>query len=384
MNGDLFFDGKKFISSKRAAQISGYVNDYIGQLCRDGKLECRMVGRTWYVGFESLIQHKNLNNSSVTKRGKRKGQPLLKKGEIRRAQVESEHNIAPAHDPILTVVQDGQSGILSPVQIKYIVDDSPLLPQLISKQTEIDVVVDDMSEESSEEYSIPINILNTEERHVHSRDGISVSTSLPKDIFNEHENYFYARNTAPETLVKDFYFSKIFTSALSFIFAILFVSTLVFSFTGARENVRKGISIIAQNTHKSLVQVNDSVSANIFSGAYSALRGTAVAFYDAVNSLMGIRSTTLVMRNPDEGNRSQTPVQSGTHESPVPVSKGMVVVPVDDQTVSQEEAIASIKNNFSDDVIVRPDGSGVSGVIEPVFKKVSGDEYLYVLVPVNE
>lgn len=59
MNSDLYFDGATYISAKRAAKISGYVNDYIGQLCRDGKLQAKMVGRSWYVSLESLIAHKN-------------------------------------------------------------------------------------------------------------------------------------------------------------------------------------------------------------------------------------------------------------------------------------------------------------------------------------
>lgn len=70
MNGDLYFEGKKFISSSRAAKISGYVNDYIGQLCRDGKLEARMVGRSWYVCLESLIEHKKTNGTGTRSRGK--------------------------------------------------------------------------------------------------------------------------------------------------------------------------------------------------------------------------------------------------------------------------------------------------------------------------
>jgi hypothetical protein len=65
MGSDLLFDGKTYISSKRAASISGYVNDYIGQLCRSGAIEAKMVGRTWYVSLESLIAHKNENASGT-------------------------------------------------------------------------------------------------------------------------------------------------------------------------------------------------------------------------------------------------------------------------------------------------------------------------------
>lgn len=58
MENSLIFQGKKYISSKRASKISGYSSDYIGQLCRAGKLNCRMVGHTWFVSKESLIVHR--------------------------------------------------------------------------------------------------------------------------------------------------------------------------------------------------------------------------------------------------------------------------------------------------------------------------------------
>lgn len=42
-------DGVDYISSRRAAKIMGYTQDYIGQLCRGGKIEARQVGRGWYI-----------------------------------------------------------------------------------------------------------------------------------------------------------------------------------------------------------------------------------------------------------------------------------------------------------------------------------------------
>ncbi len=58
MKDSFIFEGKKYISAKRASGVSGYSSDYVGQLCRGGKLECRMVGRTWFVSEESLYLHK--------------------------------------------------------------------------------------------------------------------------------------------------------------------------------------------------------------------------------------------------------------------------------------------------------------------------------------
>lgn len=58
MEESLEFDGKRYISSKRAASLVGYTKDYVGQLCRGGKVEARLVGRSWYVSEESIRKHK--------------------------------------------------------------------------------------------------------------------------------------------------------------------------------------------------------------------------------------------------------------------------------------------------------------------------------------
>lgn len=53
----LILQDKNYISAKRASVIFGYTSDYVGQLCRLGKLECQMIGRTWFVSEESIINH---------------------------------------------------------------------------------------------------------------------------------------------------------------------------------------------------------------------------------------------------------------------------------------------------------------------------------------
>lgn len=50
--------GKTYISSKRAAEITGYAKDYVGQLCREGHVDARMVGRSWYVYEPSIQAHR--------------------------------------------------------------------------------------------------------------------------------------------------------------------------------------------------------------------------------------------------------------------------------------------------------------------------------------
>lgn len=55
---ELTIDGKTYVSSKRAAAITGYAKDYVGQLCREGRVEARLVGRSWYVYEPSIRAHR--------------------------------------------------------------------------------------------------------------------------------------------------------------------------------------------------------------------------------------------------------------------------------------------------------------------------------------
>lgn len=52
------FEGKTYVSAPRAAKLTGYHVDYIGQLARGGKILSRQVGRRWYVDLDALKQHK--------------------------------------------------------------------------------------------------------------------------------------------------------------------------------------------------------------------------------------------------------------------------------------------------------------------------------------
>ncbi|MFA6405732.1 MAG: hypothetical protein WCW46_03250, partial [Candidatus Paceibacterota bacterium] len=61
MDKPLKFNGKKFISARRAADITGYTSDYVGQLCRAKKIKSKLVGRSWYVVEDEILDHKNKN-----------------------------------------------------------------------------------------------------------------------------------------------------------------------------------------------------------------------------------------------------------------------------------------------------------------------------------
>ncbi|MCI0619762.1 tail fiber domain-containing protein [Candidatus Wolfebacteria bacterium] len=53
MTDGIEFNGKTYISSRRAAEISGYTSDYIGQLARAGKIRSKLIGKLRFVDEES-------------------------------------------------------------------------------------------------------------------------------------------------------------------------------------------------------------------------------------------------------------------------------------------------------------------------------------------
>jgi len=55
---EIVIDEKKYISSKQAAKETGYAKDYVGQLCREGRVQARLVGRSWYVLESAIYDHR--------------------------------------------------------------------------------------------------------------------------------------------------------------------------------------------------------------------------------------------------------------------------------------------------------------------------------------
>ncbi|XKT74472.1 MAG: helix-turn-helix domain-containing protein [Patescibacteria group bacterium UBA2163] len=54
-------NGQAYISSKRAAEISGYTQDYVGQLARDRKISATRIGRSWYIDESDLREHAGID-----------------------------------------------------------------------------------------------------------------------------------------------------------------------------------------------------------------------------------------------------------------------------------------------------------------------------------
>ena len=54
MTNEITLEGEEYISSKRASELSGYAQDYIGQLARVAAIDAKRIGGLWYVSLDSL------------------------------------------------------------------------------------------------------------------------------------------------------------------------------------------------------------------------------------------------------------------------------------------------------------------------------------------
>lgn len=126
------FDTITFTKASVLAKEFGYTADYLGQLCRSGKVTARLVGRTWYVDRTSLETHRD--GRYQVQRHKSRPDDIINKIEVSdgvsRIQVEpvvtsrqAKHYYAHGTNPSLQ---------LSKAVPRYEIDQSPLMPQVHS------------------------------------------------------------------------------------------------------------------------------------------------------------------------------------------------------------------------------------------------------------
>ncbi len=95
------FDGTDYISAARAGKITGYHQDYVGQLARGGKVESRRIGNRWFVSRAAVESHKRQKDAllgvvqaeAVGIRGQKRPEELRDSGTFFSYTTES-------HDPI--------------------------------------------------------------------------------------------------------------------------------------------------------------------------------------------------------------------------------------------------------------------------------------------
>jgi hypothetical protein len=69
MSDTITVDEKTYVTSKKAAGMTSYTQDYIGQLARGGQIDAQRVGGLWYVNIESLQAYKSLPREESSRLG---------------------------------------------------------------------------------------------------------------------------------------------------------------------------------------------------------------------------------------------------------------------------------------------------------------------------
>jgi hypothetical protein len=349
MNSDLYFDGKKFISASRGAKLTGYVTDYIGQLCRDGKLDCRMVGRSWYVSLDSLISHKNANGNGT----KSRSQKHNKKAVLISAESFEKETLK---------IEQGEEFVVAPVEST--VSDVVSVPSTVVAQ-----IVEE------EQHVIPVHVVSEEKVHVATTPFVSPITAFDIEISNRR-----AYNNAH----KQFFFFAFPRLAAGMV--ALFVAMIGF---WSALHINPDVEVAYNNVFHSLKEkstntfayAGESLEANVFSALKPVVNDAGVAVYRTINGwIYQTQRRILVMAGKQP--KVETVVEVPAEETNTKPSQGMVVVPTDEKT-DRQAVVAKIKGSFSDEVTVEQSADGSNGVITPVFKKSKGDDYLYVLVPIK-
>lgn len=137
---ELEIDGKKYLSSKRAAREHKYHIDYIGQLIRAGKVSGKKVGRSWYVEEASLKSY------LLAEAGAPAPIPVEHPAEEPAIEPEPIAAAEPAHQPIMPV----EASKIEPDMHRQVVEEKPIAQMHAYAQTHEETV------ERAVHFSMPV------------------------------------------------------------------------------------------------------------------------------------------------------------------------------------------------------------------------------------
>ena len=164
---ELDIKGNKYISSKRASELTGYAKDYIGQLARAGKINGTRMGRAWYVEEASLLAHASSDQQSVSSAEQERKEEEKEKEEKREEVVASPVHIRVSQMPqqFMSKAPPLPSSVHSGMQrwtpATYSNDDADLLPKPLKEHRAESIA--NGEEDTAQEVSVPVRSPISEE-----------------------------------------------------------------------------------------------------------------------------------------------------------------------------------------------------------------------------
>lgn len=135
---ELDIQGKKYISSKRASEITGYAKDYVGQLARAGKVPATRVGRSWYVDESAIQEHAGLLVNAETPTPEVKAPPESEEMVIIQKDTEPHFLSARQRAALYSLQQIKMHGAHHNAfktwsAVNYLEDERDMLPKIIAR-----------------------------------------------------------------------------------------------------------------------------------------------------------------------------------------------------------------------------------------------------------
>lgn len=347
----LIFNGKKYISSRRAASISGYTSDYVGQLARSKKIPSRMVGRNRFIDESALLEY---IHSGDVKSGSSDTYPGQETGVGNGLSVSEDFNDNNHINDNYLQNKGFSKDEDNSDEISSIRDQERMAKRVgNSKNTSFETKVSFVA-------SLAVVIIMGVFLNLGpGRDGLNtfVQSFSGDNNFSQNQTEQLAKVELAE--VKNF-LNEVDESFLGYLSRID-MKVILF----AQSFRDKVLSLFGDNevTDTEVVQVDNSTSQN--------------------------QTSEEVSFNVDEEKLRQYVRQIMLSEqdvfAPGRSYNGIVTLPSTGDSERDRQIIEDVKNSFSDDVVVELDSSNTFGTIKPVFRNKDNldESYMFLLVPVN-
>ena len=369
MNQSLSFDGKTYISVSRASKKFGYTADYVGQLCRAGKIDARMIGRTWYVEWESIKNHKKTKKHRIRRTAE----------EIRRERLQQE----PGN--IVEVATSEESEDCPPEEYLAKIDAE------INQQTPQEKKIEHVTEPIVN--LIPLEAIslnkNKDEIEIHHTpiDRKIVDEALPITYSYDVQNDWLPKLSKKSVEIRPVQKSTVslphynpmlaMTLGLFIFLNLVFVGINILSPQIANPIVRNIENSLGILGNDEAIAINtQSENTQNLSSIYGGIQGV----WDFMITPLKQKINRFAIRYMDSLGFAKKGTTEEISTSKTPITNGLVVLPDDKD---HEAKVASIKKTFSDEVQIKEDADSQSGVIVPKFREADGEGYTYVLIPIE-
>ena len=351
--------GKKYISSKRASEISEYSSDYIGQLCREGKLVCQRMGHTWFVTEDSLRAHMtNIWNEDVLNN---------------RSGIMRKRSIKDQRETVSEIVNADTSKRLSSKHAALFSGYSSDYIGQLCRSKKIDGVL------VGKTWFVTETSLKDHMNRISSEENARAREVLVKRRIDDEKKFLERRNASAATLAAKTVASAKFRFTDSTRVQRSRKSGAIFTFIkrgAVLLTLSIGILYLASNIivqQTTFKNSSSTIEQPMVAGVYEVAQWIGNLFGNAFHAL-----ASLFSKKPELAVNTNSVVNEGASTS------GIAVAPLTGDAEKDADTKAAIQGSFSDEVKVSPDNTGNAGVISPVFKTARSKDFMYVMVPINK